>query len=430
MSPKIIIKGPTPPSNRVTITTEKNKRSITKYNVTFRLPKHLLSSLDYPFGNGEVQQEATPESSSKCSSISSDGLSELDEELNNMLMKENNTTLPSTPVSPDKNKNPDKKVGVTKRKQKPSADYKKIPKNILPMIEEELRKLETDDEFAMVDRIVFTLKDPLGGIKIKLPVKSDLCIHFECFDYENFCMFNKITTSTKELTKRNLIKRNIDKLQLKKRQQQQKQQQQQRQPYVQVIDKPASKQMTSKFVAPPVYNCPMYNCPICDIKFPLTALTISDSYNYFVKNTPQETERIELLGMEKYRLVDDRLSIPAHASTEELGDGDDGAFVVLSSDDEQDEKIKQEASVAAAAIPPPGRRYGTYLNAPDVNQLPPQIAGMMGPIPNFLVQYRNGQAQYIPIIPNNNYNGNMYGNGAMVEEGSGNGTQDDPITLD
>ncbi|EGW35622.1 uncharacterized protein SPAPADRAFT_58836, partial [Spathaspora passalidarum NRRL Y-27907] len=109
------------------------------------------------------------------------------------------------------------------------------------------------------------------------------------------------------------------------------------QPYVKVIDSP----YTSRFIAP-VFNCPTYSCPICDTKFMLSGLTISDSYNYFVKSTPKETERIELIGMEKYRLIDD--SITAHIPPE-----DDEDMIVLSSDDEEDQRIKKEEEAAAAA---------------------------------------------------------------------------------
>ncbi|RLV90719.1 hypothetical protein JA1_004407 [Spathaspora sp. JA1] len=394
MPPKIRVKGPRLRSEKVHITKETdivNNQTVERYIVQIKLTSEQLSKLTYPFnqssGNmvenkeSEKQVGVTPpvqtatsrEGSIESSEVriptpvhnhptiqssSDDDLSSLDEELNEALQHQaritsSNQTTPIPVLKQEVQKQEQaqelKSNSKAKRKTPPvqPTDYKQIPKNILPIVQRELRHLEDDEEAPIVDKIVFSLKDPLGASKIKLPVRSQQCIHFECFDYENFCIFNKITGSTKELTRKNLIKRNVEKLTQENKPKpppptrtvyQPKLTSKlppNYQPYVKVIDSP----YTSKYIAP-VFNCPTYSCPICDVKFMLSGLMISDSYNYFVKSTPKETERIELIGMEKYRLIDD--SIQATIPPEDAED-----MIVLSDDDEEDERIRVEEKAAA-----------------------------------------------------------------------------------
>ncbi|KAK6459406.1 uncharacterized protein RJT20DRAFT_15748 [Scheffersomyces xylosifermentans] len=213
----------------------------------------------------------------------------------------------------------------------PSSDeYKQVPKNILPMIERELGDL--NDDFAVVDKIVFSLMDPLGASRIKLPVKSNRCIHFECFDFENFCIFNKIPPGIQKVIKKDLSKKNYQKLVEAKMKDQNKSKPDN--DYITIISDP--KAYTARFIAP---VSPIYKCPLCDRAFPLHELSISDAYNYFVKTTPKEAQRVELLDMNRFKvLVDTRAS-----------EGVEDEVIVLSSDSEDEEIIKAGKSSMSPA---------------------------------------------------------------------------------
>ncbi|ABN68016.2 zinc finger protein, MIZ type [Scheffersomyces stipitis CBS 6054] len=190
--------------------------------------------------------------------------------------------------------------------------YKPVPKHILPMIEQEIGAM--NDEFAIVDKFIFSLKDPLGASKIKLPVKSMYCIHFECFDFNNFCLFNKIPPGVKLLVKKDLAKKSFESIKLRKRVHKEVKSE-----YVTIISDP--KAYTAKFIAP---MGPIYKCPICDRSFPLSELVMGDAYNYFVKSTPVDAERVELLDMNRYKVLDDK-RIPKAVEEE---------IIVLSDDDD------------------------------------------------------------------------------------------------
>lgn len=280
---------------------------------------------------------------------------------------------PPQPATPVKRRKPNKTSSRLPRK---SADnYRPIPANIVPILESELRGLEDedeDDDTPQIEVVGFSLKDPLGGSKIKLPVKSRFCSHFECFDYENFCLFHKIPTSIKDMTRKRLIQNNFNELARRKNSTQSSSQESQSQtahqttyqqimpcltnfgvnynspmviqqlklsPYVKIVDNPLpGDSYTSKFVTPGYQSCPFYSCPVCDTKFPLNALLISDAFNYFVKITSLLAERIELIGLQKYRAIGETDPILKAANT-----NDENVFV-LSSDDEEEEKIRQESA--------------------------------------------------------------------------------------
>lgn len=231
---------------------------------------------------------------------------------------------------------------------KPKAEYKSVPPNIIPLLKSELCNSESGDDEALIDSVAFSLNDPLGGGRIKFPVKSRFCTHLECFDYFNFCIFNKITSTTQSVTQRNLIRQNYDRLSKSDKRahngmyvQRLAANGKQRQlpnggrlqfsqthgssgfngfngfngpegsnnlkdirlpSYVTILENP-NPVYTSRFLTPGYQNCPFYKCPICEVSFPLSALMVSDVFNYFLKMTSQDVHKVELLGSEKYRPI-------------------------------------------------------------------------------------------------------------------------------
>lgn len=189
-----------------------------------------------PIQKNDIQVDSNSKSNEKIDDDDLDSeLSSIDDELMNFLTQHsvlqsngkpllptnalNETNTESTPTSTSKDKPPpETKDSEPSKKRKledsktEDDDFKPLPINVSPMIIKELKAIDEDDDFGSVDRIIFALNDPLGGGRINLPVKSAACVHFECFDYENFCLFNKISKSTKEAIKRMLIRNNRDKL--------------------------------------------------------------------------------------------------------------------------------------------------------------------------------------------------------------------------
>ncbi|KAI5955035.1 hypothetical protein KGF54_001596 [Candida jiufengensis] len=354
-----------------------------------------------------------------------------------------------------------------------NQEYKSLPPNVLSILEEEMKHTQIDDEEEedvplLIDKIIFSLKDPLGGSRIKLPIKSLYCKHFDCFDYENFCLFNKLPEIIKNLTKKTLIQQNYEKLsrngnnqqqfqqqtqqhqhhqfknsnqyqqhikqnanQIKKHQQEMIQQRFQQQyqhnqiqhqhhhdihrsnqhqqqlpfqpenpipshtpiistnqsyptpnpkrqvvipqlrlaPYVQVLNndgfanpqnQPISRpppqnqynpynnhiqqipieKYKSNFITPPYQSVPNYKCPICDVKFPLSALIISETFNFFVQRTSRQVDKIELIGLKRYRTIDSSTTFSKTKSPSR----DQDNVISLSSDDEEEpiEKSQHE----------------------------------------------------------------------------------------
>ncbi|KAI5967858.1 hypothetical protein CANMA_002626 [Candida margitis] len=294
-------------------------------------------------------------------------------ERNEKLGVESNKQLPepTTPVKRRKTIKPFSRV----REQR-AEHYKSLPANIAPILESELRELEdADEDMPKVEKIVFSLKDPLGGGKIKLPVKSRFCSHFECFDYDNFCLFHNIPTSIKDMTRKNLIQHNFNEMARRKNGAQSSSQDSSTQcsrqatyqqivphqanlgsdyrspmviqqlklsPYVKIVDNPLpGDSYTSRFIAPAYQTCPFYSCPICDTSFPLNALLISDSFNYFVKITSPSAEKIELLGSQKYRAIGGAdLGLNAKNASSNKED----VLVISSDEEEENEKTRQQSA--------------------------------------------------------------------------------------
>ncbi len=296
----------------------------------------------------------------------SDELSSLDIELNKALSSvttvapTERATQPDPEFEPTKVPPPQVEVKLEKTtlcpahtidaaKPHPDDDYRYIPTNLTETIRKELTN---DDDVGIISKMIFTLKDPLSATKISLPVKLVLCLHFECFDFDTFCVYSKIPDGIKYVTRKDLAKRNYDRKRYEK-ERRDLQQRIQKQPQnraltlqLQHIQRSISiPAYTAKFnpyhFAPP--KIPVYKCPICDCSFLLHQLYISDAYNYFVKTTPRAVNRVELVDMIKYRILDDRIgsSVPSNGKAD-----DGGTVVVILSDEEEEEtaagKPKQE----------------------------------------------------------------------------------------
>ena len=63
-------------------------------------------------------------------------------------------------------------------------------------------------------------------------------------------------------------------------------------------------------------------------------MCISDGFNYFIRATPKEIDRVELLiGLDKYRLIDDNRKTPAPTGEKK----EQSAEVIVLTSDEEDE---------------------------------------------------------------------------------------------
>ncbi|KAI5965847.1 uncharacterized protein KGF55_001210 [Candida pseudojiufengensis] len=543
------IRGPTTSNDKVFILNDfQTRKKIKRLIVTIKLPSSILKSIDtskdssldktstkkrsnskssqpksnkdsnsnsntYPYS--QIQQINTPQQNIRRnetniandhkrhphtmkgkSTAFTEELRKIDDEINKILKQPENqaqmTTFDNSQVSNN-----------TQTSTQSGQEYKILPSNVLSVLEDEIKELnpdeekEEDDEF-LIDKIIFSLKDPLGGSRIKLPVKSLHCKHFDCFDFENFCLFNKLPEMIKDLTKKTLFRQNYEKLsrnQQKVQQQQQpqqpqnqasvpqaqhQQQQQQQQhrqqhqqqyppipstlpspmpkqsppstpyppyyhhqyptsqqqlpfqpamhtssqipitstnqpyptsntnrhviipqlrlaPYVTVLNNDGTNnntnnngsngttqysnsnqqhrqvsinRYTSNFVTPTYQACPFYKCPICDVNFQLNALTISETFNFFVQRTPKEIDKIELIGLKKYRTIDSTNSYKTKSpSNFNNNDGsnlnnqnDKDLIITLSSDDEDDEIYKQELNHNNKKM-----KLGNIMNGGDIN---------------------------------------------------------------
>lgn len=410
-----------------------------------------------PPTSSELPEPTAPENLDTGEDISDSDISSMDNELTEFLTEHSVLVTPGLPSVPNHpeiahttkkplEKKPSPKPSsllLKKRQGSSSSDiprvdetYKVLPRNVSPIVRNELHSIE--DEFAPVDRMVFSLKDPLGGGRISLPVKSTSCIHFQCFDYENFCLFNKITAATKEITRRNLVQ--LNRAHLARVQQQVNQQpttnssfqfsprnsqlpnkgnnpnisnklpvalpgsngihnflvlptfhsnfalnnpinnnniynsnggysqsgditsfhNQLGEPYIRIINDPKPR-VGSRFVTPH-HKYPMYKCPICDTQFPLSELSISDGFNFFIRATPKEIDRVELLiGLDKYRLIDDNRRTPAAAGE----NNQQSAEVIVLTSDEEDEDDRNTPLVQAPEVKTK-KRFDFYERAQEI----------------------------------------------------------------
>lgn len=228
--------------------------------------------------------------------------------------------------------------------------YRRIPQPYLSLMKRELSlftDLNNEDELSMIQKVIFSLKDPYSGTKIQLPIKSTTCKHFECFDFKTFCQINqnKISAGDQVKLRKELCSRNFEARKLEKLFQEQ----------MKKLGTSLNRiQVPNGKGQPPLYTYPQYNengqifhfalysktpplfkCPICDQLFGIKQLYISDVFNYFVKVTPKSVERIELLDMVRYRIIDNN-PIKSSASP---GPSEREEVIVLS-DDSSDEDIR------------------------------------------------------------------------------------------
>ena len=286
--------------------------------------------------------EVRPIHYSHSASDSDSDLSSLDEELNHALSS--TVTVPTqidhvyrgAPVKPE----PIHKIlpniykAVPPRASPAPPGYRNIPPNLVSTIQRELNLFfdtGNDDDLEVVGRVVFSLKDPYLATKIRLPVKATTCRHFECFDFDNFCLFHKLPLGIKGSLKKNLVLKSHDS---RKLEQLFIRQQQQLASGVLLFLSPGlvypqfSEHGQMFFTE--IYNRtpPLYKCPLCDEKFGLKQLYISDIFNFFVKTTPLHTTRIELVESDRYKILEDEVVEPQEKNAE---------YVVLSGDDSESE---------------------------------------------------------------------------------------------
>lgn len=438
MIPNLRLKGPRLRSRLVSFVresyVESSQQSVHKLNVTIRLPSHSLKEIEEDLYYKKRRQESDDEYDgiNIDDRVSKEQTDEIDEEEDDIIKKyhvpkirakleEEISELPSsedelssldaelhqalasstTTVSPIiKKEQKSPKPPPPAQPTRSLAGYRPLPINIKPIVEQELSEFN-DEEFGTVDKIVFSLKDPLGGSKIKLPVKSCHCIHFECFDYENFCLFNKIPSGVQTLMKKELAKKSFKKLSDKKSRA--------RKPIVPRnkitiinhvnIDKNPS--YTLKFIKPQV---PMYKCPLCDILFPLNDLLISDSFNYFVKSTPKDTERVELVEMNHYKIVDDTIR-PKSSSAVSTED------IIILSDSEED-LDEDQSNNENRNNDHPNNHIDPLIKSPDYAEYDPTQLDS----DNLLNDGLDDHFIQLPTISRPDYNGK--------------GSWDDPVTLD
>ncbi|CAK9441384.1 uncharacterized protein LODBEIA_P52520 [Lodderomyces beijingensis] len=339
-----------------------------------------------------------------------------------------------------------------------AKSHKPLPPNIAPLLKAEFSALDAEEDGIQVDHIIFSLKDPLGGGRINFPVRSRFCTHFECFDYNNFCMISKITESTKNITKKNLLKQNYEKLSkggggatARKTSTRFKQQQPtsgntagtniilppvgrsiisqkgvqdiRLPPYVTILNDPMP-QYNAKFVPANYHQCVFYKCPICRISFPLSALIVSDVFNYFLKSTPLEIQRIELVGLEKFRPIMDeefygKSRSKKNKKSNKIGGGgdddDDDGVICISSEDEDDASISRRA--AAAQQTSQKMSFGNILHQENVLRNPPLYQDAF----RFWRHDNNNNNTHNNNNNNNNNSGPIDGDGT---------SWDDPVLLD
>lgn len=255
-------------------------------------------------------------------------LSSLDEELNNVL---SSTTAPTQEPEHVKIHIPTLYKPIAARTSPAPPGYRNLPPNLVNTIQRELNLFfdNGDDDLEVVGKLVFSLKDPYLATKIRLPVKASTCRHFECFDLDNFCVFHKLPFGVKNTLRRSLTEkcndaRKLEQLFLK---------QQQRIANGTLLFKspglvyPQFSEHGQMFFSE-VFNRtpPLYKCPLCDEKFGLKQLYISDVINFFVKTSPIQTTRIELVESDRYKIIDDEAEMEVDTSEVVVLDEEDDDY--------------------------------------------------------------------------------------------------------
>lgn len=250
--------------------------------------------------------------------------------------------------------------------------YRNIPQPYLALMKRELSLFtdSNDDDLHMIQKVIFSLKDPYSGTKIRLPIKLTSCKHFECFDFDTFCMINtaKIPPMERARIRKELCLKNFEARKLEKLFQEQ-----QRLHGGKLLSRIKLPTKPPTYTYPqfsehgqmfhfPVYNKtpPLFKCPVCDQLFGIKQLYISDVFNYFVKTTPKTVERIELLDMQRFRIIDSTIKTsasPGPSAREEIillsdeSDSDDDNRPSSNHDDNSNSNHEDEGLAASDALP-------------------------------------------------------------------------------
>ncbi|CAH6719512.1 hypothetical protein CLIB1444_02S10264 [[Candida] jaroonii] len=380
----LLVKFKKSKGNKVSVTSVVSETT-KQIHVRIRLPKRVLEDLedsDLSSLEDELNQALTTDSILPRTPVKQS--TQTDDEPKSLNVTLKYSPRPSSTFSSFKSNNntqitePDKEVKQEVPEQpnlqaskQPSTvpGYRGIPPNLTIVLKREFGLLnESSEDLEMIEKIIFTLRDPLSATKIKLPVKSITCSHFECFDFENFCVFNKIPHGIKSILKKDLIRKSFD---LKKRDK-----------FLQNTGKDFNPmsivQLTKNFIYNPGLNefknvgvanqphYPTYKCPVCNNPFELSQLFISDIINYFIKTTPMDINRIELLDMANYRIVDD-LPQPKKEESHEV--------VMLDSDDEIDTNVPEQKDVVLPVLRGFDNNGSNNVQLPSFNMMNSEIPG-------------------------------------------------------
>ncbi|GEQ69143.1 hypothetical protein JCM33374_g2814 [Metschnikowia sp. JCM 33374] len=194
----------------------------------------------------------------------------------------------------------------------PPPGYRNIPPNLVYAIHRELNMSSdssTDDDIEVMEKLVFSLKDPIVKTKIKLPIKSTTCRHFECFDFQTFCEFYGLNPNSDDETSLKTVLLQQSRQARKNEDLFLKQQQKLRigtlKHNAPGIVYPHFSQHGQMFFTE-LYGrtAPLYKCPLCDEKFGLKQLYISDIFNFFVKTTPRHITKVQLEGS-RFKIVEE-----------------------------------------------------------------------------------------------------------------------------
>lgn len=221
----------------------------------------------------------------------------------------------------------------------PPPGYRNIPPNLVYAIHRELNiwmDSAADDDLEVMEKLVFSLQDPIVKTKIRLPIKATTCRHFECFDFQTFCEFYELKPGAKQFLKSTLLQqsraaREAENLFLK---------QQQRiaagtlRPNDPAIIYPYFSEHGQMFFTE-LYSrtAPLYKCPLCDEKFGLKQLYISDIFNFFVKTTPLHVNKVQLEGA-RFKIVEEDKNEEIQKETE-----------VVDLSDEEDEPVNGDGNI-------------------------------------------------------------------------------------
>lgn len=225
----------------------------------------------------------------------------------------------------------------------PPPGFRNIPPNLVNALQRELHFFfdqNNDDDVEVVGKMAFSLKDPIARTKIQLPIKATTCRHFECFDFKNFCLFYGLPPGIQHTLKSTMLMQSKEsretealfyeqqrsiaegRLLLKSRG---------------LVFPQFSEHGQMFFTDVYCRTPPLYKCPLCDEKFGLKQLYISDIFNFFVKTTPSHITRIELVQNDRYKIIEEETIEKAEEQHEVVELDDDDEFTNGNKNDSDDE---------------------------------------------------------------------------------------------